>query len=169
MATAPPSEQALARSKIVIFQALKTDNITPVIKIVKAGFHVDTPMEQGMTILMHVAGSGDASMLNDIMKLGPNLDVKDNIGRTALHFAARAGNLETFKILVELDEIDIDAVTNAGMTPLMCAVESGAIQVVAESLNNNLNPFLKDALDRTALDYAMYYRDALGDDMRGLI
>ena len=51
----------------------------------------------------------------------------------------------------------------------MTAVESGDIQLVAKCLNERLNPFLKDALDRTALDYAQHFRDVLGHDMRQLI
>ena len=51
----------------------------------------------------------------------------------------------------------------------MMAVESGNIQLVAECLNGNLNPFLKDALDRRAKDYAQHYRDVLGRDMRDLL
>ena len=86
-----------------------------------------------------------------------------------MHFAARAGNLETFKILVELEDTDVDAVTNSGMTPIMMAVESGHIQLLAECLNNNMNPFLKDGLDRNALDFALQYRDSLGDDMRSIL
>ena len=72
-------------------------------------------------------------------------------------------------MFVELEDVDIDAVTISGTTPLMSAVESGHIQVVAEGLNNNLNPFLRDGLGRTALDIATKYSDSLGDDMRNPI
>ena len=40
---------------------------------------------------------------------------------------------------------------------------------MAECLNSNFNPFLRDALDRSAIDYAMHFRDVLGHDMRELI
>ena len=36
----------------------------------------------------------------------------------------------------------------------MMAVESANFDLVTECLNNNMNPFLKDALNRQALDYA---------------
>ena len=65
--------------------------------------------------------------------------------------------------------IDVDAVTNAGVTPLMMAIESGEIQLVAAALNSNLNPFLKDALNRSPLDYAAQFRNVMGHDMRLLI
>ena len=40
------------------------------------------------------------------------------------------------------------------------------MRLVVECLNQKLNPFLKDGLDRQALDYAGVYRDLLGADMR---
>ena len=68
--------------------------------------------------------------------------------------------------LVEIEDIEVDAVTKSGVTPLMMAVESGKIQLVAEGLNNNLNPFLRDGLDRAPLDYAQKYKGNLGNDLR---
>ena len=103
------------------------------------------------------------------MELNPNVNARDSVGRTALHFACRAGNIDTFQVLTEIDDVDVDAVTNSGVTSLMMAIESGNISLVAECLNANLNPFIKDALDRTAMDYAATYRDVLGQDMRQLI
>ena len=138
--------------------------------IVQSGFPVDDPIiDCGITILMHVAATCDAQQLRQILTLRPQVNARDDIGRTALHFACRAGKEENFDVLMESEDIDFDAVTNAGVTPLMTAVESGDIQLVAKCLNERLNPFLKDALDRTAFDYAQHFRDVLGHDMRQLI
>ena len=91
------------------------------------------------------------------------------MGRTALHMVCRAGRLDNFKVLVQVEDVEEDATTRAGVTPLMMAVESANIQLVAECLNSNLNPFLKDAIGRTAYDYSQHFRDALGIDMREII
>ena len=164
---ASPSPQALLRAKTLITDAVKKGNVAPCLSIVQHGFPVDDPiMDVGMNLLMLVSAECNADQLREILTLEPNVNARDAIGRTALHFACRAGNLETFKVLVELEDIDVDAVSNAGVTPLMLAVESGKIQLVAEGLNNNLNPFLRDALDRAALDYAQKYKGNLGNDLR---
>ena len=97
------------------------------------------------------------------------MNARDKIGRTALHFACRAGKLDIFSALIAHEDTDIDAVTKAGVTPLMMAIESGNIELVALCLNTNLNPFLRDALGRTAMDYAAPFRDVMGYDMRQLI
>ena len=58
------SKQDCGRAISIIFEAIKKEKIIPVIKIVKAGFHIDTPMEAGMTVLMNVAGNGNTDMIN---------------------------------------------------------------------------------------------------------
>ena len=119
--------------------------------------------------MMHVAATCSADNVRQILTLNPDVNKQDSIGRTALHFACRAGKIDTFEVLVENDDIDVDSVTKAGMTPLMAAVESGNIELVAKCLNERLNPFLKDALGRTSLEYAQHFRDVMGHDMRQLI
>ena len=118
---------------------------------------------------MHVAAACTREQLEQVLAKNPDVNAKDNFGRTALHFACRAGNLATCEVLFAIETVDIDAPTKAGVTPLMMAIESGSIQLVALALNNNLNPFLKDALGRTALDYSKHYRDVMGQDMHQLI
>ena len=166
MATAP-SASALLRAKTLITDAVKKGNVTPCLSIVQHGFPIDDPiMDVGCNLLMLVAAECNGDQLRQILTLDPNVNTKDAVGRTALHYACRAGNLDTFKVLVEIEDIDVDAVTTSGVTPLMMAVESGKIQLVAEGLNNNLNPFLRDGLDRAPLDYAQKYKGNLGADLR---
>ena len=111
---------------------------------------------------MHVAASCTKEQLEQVLAKNPDVNAKDNFGRTALHFACRAGNLATCEVLLGIETIDVDAPTKAGVTPLMMAIESGGIQIVALALNNNLNPFLKDALGRSALDYSRQYSNVMG-------
>ena len=77
--------------------------------------------------------------------------------------------MDAFQALLEHEDCEVDAVTKAGVTPLMNAVESGNIQLVVLCLNEKLNPFLKDALDKTASDYAQQYQNVMGYDMRNII
>ena len=165
-----PSPLLIDRAKQSMVGSISQGIMEPCMNIVQSGFPVDDPIiDCGITILMHVAATCDAQQLRQILTLRPQVNARDDIGRTALHFACRAGKEENFDVLMESEDIDFDAVTNAGVTPLMTAVESGDIQLVAKCLNERLNPFLKDALDRTAFDYAQHFRDVLGHDMRQLI
>ena len=65
--------------------------------------------------------------MRQVLELGPELNKRDSIGRTAIHYACRAGKIDAFEVLVENEDVDVDAVTNAGVSPLMTAVESGNI------------------------------------------
>ena len=163
------SDQFVMRAKEIMVNCIINKDVEPCAQIVGRGFPIDAPIINcGITILMHVSAVADAESLRKILTLSPDVNARDSIGRTALHFACRAGKEDTFGVLVdEIDEdLDVDAVSAAGVTPLMAAVESGNIQLVAKCLNERFNPFLKDALDRTALDYAAHFRDVRGHDMR---
>ena len=61
------------------------------------------------------------------MELNPDVNATCKLGRTALHFACKAGNIDNFKILVAHDDIELDPATNSGVTPIMMAVESANI------------------------------------------
>ena len=159
------------KAKQVIFSAITQNQVEPVVKLVQAGYPVNEPVTMTGTTLTMLAASSQCSGEDfaQIMSLSPDLNQKDRVGRTALHFACRAGRLEIFNQLFEDESVEIDAITNCGVTPLMMAIESGNIQLVAQALNSNLNPFLKDALGKRAIDYAQSFRDVMGHDMRELI
>ena len=56
--------------------------------------------------------------------------------------------LDTFK-----DDIDINAVTKAGITPLMLTAKRNYDKTAEILLNNNANPFFKDQFGQEASDY----------------
>ena len=77
--------------------AISQGVMDPCLSIVGAGFPVDEPIiDYGINLLMHVSATCDAECLGKILALGPNLNARDSLGRTALHFACRAGKEENF-------------------------------------------------------------------------
>ncbi len=86
------------------------------------------------------------------------------MGRNCLHFACKAGNLETFKLLIaqygENEDLNLlDAQSESGMTPLMLAIQSLDPELVVECLNNQANPFLLDGFGKKALDYTQHLQE----------
>ena len=158
------------RAKTIIMTAINKGKIEPVVKILQQLLPVDEPIQDGnITTLMLVAGKGTASDIAQILSLGPDINLTDNYGRTALHFACRSGNIETFNQLIAIEELEYDVFTHAGVTPLMMAVESRNIELVAACLRANFNPFLHDALNNTAMDYANFGREQLDNDIAVII
>ena len=67
------------------------------------------------------------------------------------------------------DEIEIEIQTLGGTTPLMEAVNSGDVEVVAKCLNSSFSPFPKDCLGQTARDMAARFPNKDGTNMQKLI
>ena len=106
---------------------------------------------------MHCAANGSEEMLALILRYEPDINQRDTVGRTALHYAVRAKNLKAIKVISQLPNIEMDAMTVGGMTPLMCAVQSGDLSVVQMCLESLCNPLAKNALGETAKDIADNY------------
>ena len=148
------------RAKTIIMTAINKGKIDPVIKILQQLLPVDEPIMDGsIPSLMLVAGKGSGSDIKKVLGLNPDINRTDAYGRTAIHFACRSGNIDTFNELVALEELEYDVFTHAGVTPLMMAVESRNIELVAACLRANFNPFLHDALNHSAMDYANFGRE----------
>ena len=97
-----------------------------VCEIVNQGYDVNRPvMYSNITLTMHAATLLDEAGMAQILGLNPDLQFKDEMGRTALHLAARSGNMAAFKVIMdkyeELD-LEVDPMTIGGVTPLMSAV-----------------------------------------------
>ena len=165
------SQEALNKARGFIFKAIEQGKKEPLRTIIQHGFPINEVIQApGMTTLMLCASMGTEEILQVALELDPDVNQKDKIGRTALHYAARRGDLDCFNLLIENDEVDIDAQTNAGVTPLMMAVHSGNMKVIYACVNASANPFLKDGLQRTAFDYASQFpKDNLGIDVQLLI
>ena len=121
--------EAIAKAKLHILQAVEKRELQKIGKLIQSGFPVNEPlMDSGMTLLMHVAATSDGEVTRQVMtELGADATATDVLGRTALHYACRAGNQEAFQALLENESVDSDAITKAGVTPLMNAIESGNI------------------------------------------
>ena len=118
-----------------VIRYIDTNQIQKIFKIIAApnGLPIDHPLNHigGMTALMHAGAVAGNTVMNALMEKGPNLGVIDSTGRTALHYACRAGNHKTVRILIANSTPDLLEIrTNGGVTPLMAAVQSGDINVV---------------------------------------
>lgn len=64
--------------------------------------------------------------VHDFIAKGKTMD-RDNCNYTALHYAARNGNEEICKMLLNDGKADVNAVTNGGVTPLHRAAMMGEL------------------------------------------
>jgi len=71
-------------------------------------------------------------------------------GATALHLAARVGNLEVVKILVD-GGAKLNIKDNEGWTPIMRAVVAGNVNVISYLLDNNVNASILNSSSQSVI------------------
>jgi hypothetical protein len=87
-------------------------------------------------------------------QLCAGFDSKAEYGRTALHFAAENGRLETFKILLKFGA-SIDSQDGYGRTALHIACKAGHEQIVEALLEHGSDINIMTKNNETPLDFAM--------------
>ena len=90
---------------------------------------------------------GYPEIIQTLIDLGANKHSRDSAGRTALHYACRAGSLQNLEKLIETFQQEsedftlFEARSLGGITPLMSAIQSGNPYIVGHCLNRSFNPF----------------------------
>ncbi|XP_056646306.1 ankyrin-3-like isoform X1 [Diorhabda sublineata] len=93
----------------------------------------------------------DLGKLISLVDSGKSLNINDNNGNTALHYAACKNNLEILNYLVVQDDIRINTRNFLGQTPLYLAVKSGFIEATTILINHKANVNLPDNEDISPL------------------
>ncbi|KAL0005528.1 hypothetical protein SO802_013089 [Lithocarpus litseifolius] len=81
-------------------------------------------------------------------------DIKDANKRGALHFAAREGQTEVCKYLLEELKLDVDSKDEEGETPLIHAARQGHTDTAKYLLEGGANPAIPSDLGATALHHS---------------
>lgn len=120
-----------------LHSATANGNLRMVKALVKYGATVDVKTETGTTplmmFLMH-APPNTAETVEFLAENKANVDLADNLGDTAMHYAVREGNVDAVQALIKHSaRIDVD--NNDGKTPQSIAEEKGFLQII-EILQN---------------------------------
>lgn len=79
--------------------------------------------------LIHAAIAGDVGAVEDALKRA-DLNLSDSDGWTALHIAARNGDIDICRLLLSRPTIDVNVKNKWKSTPLMIAAGSGNLDIV---------------------------------------
>ena len=112
-----------------------------------------------MTVLMFASAYGTPAILQELLNRNANVAAQDMAGKNVLHVCCAAGKLENFQFLVNIitqnsQQEMLNAPTNGGITPLMCAVQSMNVALVQACLAAGVNDLAVDYVGRSAMDYA---------------
>ncbi len=101
--------------------------------------------ETGVTSIMSAAAENDVLGVDFFSKTLKNEINNKNVGgATALHIAARNGNVEIVKILLKYN-IEVNVADNEGFTPLMRAIMANNSEIVKLLLDKKSDVFLRNA------------------------
>jgi ankyrin repeat protein len=116
--------------------------------------------EGGFSLLHWVCIEADSSdYAQDCLRLlkcyEVDVNIKDDLGRTPLHYAASSDNLSVVSLLIE-SGAELDAQDNDGQTPLYMALTEGYYyETVWTLLDNGASVELENANGETALHLAV--------------
>lgn len=124
------------------------------------------PAQQTLSDMDFDRGIWNAAIYNelervrDFIKKGQAMS-RDDCDYTALHYAARNGNEQICKLLLEEGKVDVNAVTKAGATALHRAAMMGHLNIVKMLAEQpRINLLIQDECGQSAL-----HRAALRDQL----
>lgn len=103
--------------------------------------------------LLKAADNGYLNEVKLFLRMGADINAKNNDGRTALHVAAALGHLDIVKELIERGA-DIEAKNPLGRTALLLATINDQVQIIKELLKNGADIEAKDNNGYTAFLWA---------------
>ncbi|CAH1401021.1 unnamed protein product [Nezara viridula] len=129
------------------FAVMKKDiNIAKV--LVNKGANVSVQGETGTTLLMAAASNGDEAMVNFTFSK-KDLNIRDNFGNQAIHFAAQGGNSKIIEMLLG-HGADVNSEGEHGETPLHFAVRNDDTILKDDEFENKTVSVMKTLLDHGA-------------------
>ncbi|XP_049841942.1 ankyrin-3-like isoform X2 [Schistocerca gregaria] len=109
--------------------------------------------------LIEAAKQGTVEELEELLAVGTDVGMGDNIRRTALHWAANRGHTEAVRSLVEAGAV-VDARNYWQKTPLHYATQNGHKAVVEVLVASSADPNTRDDDGWTPLHDAAFYGHA---------
>lgn len=169
------AKAALWTGETALMECSRTGAVQAVTALLEAGADVNAhETKQGQTALMWAAGMGYADVVKQLIEHGADVNANtlptpDKVpntcrictwkpspgGFTALMFAARSGDVESVRLLLDAGA-DVNAATAEDGNALVIASASGHEQAALLLLEHGANPNVADDNGVTALHFAFY-------------
>uniref|UniRef100_A0A7N5ZPJ2 Euchromatic histone-lysine N-methyltransferase 2 n=1 Tax=Anabas testudineus TaxID=64144 RepID=A0A7N5ZPJ2_ANATE len=122
--------------------------------LIQAGSQVDAQDKDMRTPLLEAIINNHIEVARYLIQNGACVYHSD--GYTGLHHAAKLGNLEIVKMLLETGQVDVNAQDNGGWTPIIWAAEHKHVDVIKVLLNRGADVTINDKELNVCLHWAAY-------------
>ncbi|XP_032993593.1 neurogenic locus notch homolog protein 1 isoform X2 [Lacerta agilis] len=114
---------------------------------------LDARMHDGTTPLILAARLAVEGMLEDLISCHADVNAVDDLGKSALHWAAAVNNIDAAVVLLK-NGANKDMQNNKEETPLFLAAREGSYETAKVLLDNFANRDITDHMDRLPRDIA---------------
>ena len=122
--------------------------------LLERGAVADARNTNGSTALMMACERGHSAVVRELLQRGADANAHDNSGWTALHAASYYGRAEAMRELLKRHDVNINAQTNRGLTPLMDACDAGHLMAATLLIGHGADLALLNNTGRSALFWA---------------
>jgi len=112
--------------------------------------------KENQTPLHQAADQGRTLIVQKLLSTQVDVGKQDNLGNTALHYAALKGHRVCLEEILKTTELILDIANEKGQTALHLACQKGGQETVIKLLQRGANVKLKDKQHRAAIHHASF-------------
>jgi ankyrin repeat protein len=120
-------------------RAVDANDTGKIIILVDAGESPNSVDELGHTIVMRALLKGKLEAAKALFEKGADLLWVSDYGATALHYAARGGDVDCIEWVYTKTTLDVNSTSTDGGTPVMRAIWNGRLEAAKELLKRGAN------------------------------
>lgn len=127
--------------------------------LVQCGAQLDTMDKNQNTPLMLASLNGKNDVVRYLIRAGCDVTLKGKAGMTALHMAAKSGDIESCKTLItecKVPKTLVDSVDDGGWTSLIWASEFSHTDIARYLIDKKCDPLIRDSEQNIALHWSAY-------------
>ncbi len=148
-------------TNIALINAVKNGDLAKFNEMTANGADPLSYDENGYSTLHYAAAGGHLSIIRTIEELGGDMEIRDPRGATPLHHASFAGQSGVVRYLVEISQVDINAVTTIGYAPIDRAAIKSKSTIVNYLITKGARINYQVSSKETPLHFACYAGDNL--------
>jgi ankyrin repeat protein len=146
-----------------LMEAARRGNLATVRVLLSGGADPDArEVNGGQNAMMWAIAQRHATVMEELVRRGADINARSKRGFTALMFAAQQGDADCVRILLDAGANPNDAMPRTGLTPLLIASAMGRTRAATLLLDKGANPDAVDANGFTALHDAAKRKGAVG-------